>query len=327
MAGQRILQLQPKRYSLAGLPTGHHAISQFNRLGVSPSLRGCAISYPHGYGGVEFFPDPGYRHHNVRRYLAQIVEQRGQAFAQMHDDVVIQRTVEGEVALQGSAHGQEAELVVTRLAGTQLPHCLHLEHQVAVREQGALRGARAARGVDDGGNIVGASYTHLGLPAIRMVAIKSTAGLQHCLEISNQRMRQGMQTTAIKKEDFLDAGHLAQYGQGLLELGLILHKEPACRAVLDRLCQMGCGIGVVQPDRLDAHTHRPEFDLTPLGAHVGQHDGPVTASTPHGQQAQAKRSHRLGVIGPSDVIPEAQVVPAQGHASLALSCHAPETGG
>ena len=135
-----------------------------------------------------------------------------------------------------------------------------------------------------------------------------------------------MQTTAIKKEDFFDPGHLTQYGQGLLQLGLILHEEPARRAVLDDLCQMGCGIGVVQPDRLDAHAHRPEFDLTPFGADVGQHDGPVTASSPHGQQAQAKRSHRLGVIGPGDVIPEAQVVPTQSHASLTLSCHAPKTG-
>ena len=130
----------------------------------------------------------------------------------MHDDVVIQRTVEGKVTFKDGTHRQEAKLVVTRLAGTQLPQCLHLEHQVTVREQNPFRDACPARGVDDGGNVFGASHTHLGLPALRMLVMKNAAGLQHCLEVGDQRVRQGMQATAIKKEDFLDPRHLAQHG-------------------------------------------------------------------------------------------------------------------
>ena len=95
--------------------------------------------------------------------------------------------------------------------------------------------------------------------------MKLATGIKERVECHNLGVAERMQAAGVEINNPLQARCVAQDRQCLFKLVLVLHKQPACRAVVEHIGQLGGGAGVVYTYGTGAAPQCSELDVTPFG--------------------------------------------------------------
>ena len=289
--------------------------ARLHRPAVGAALEGRGVLGHHLHVRHHLLPDAGRRHDRLGSDLAQVLAHGLRLLGEVDHEPDRERRRHRHHLLADPRQGQERHVVVVgrhRVGPLQL---VRHRQEVGVGEHRQLGPAGGAGGRAQEGDVVGLDRRHLAGEGVRRAGVGFGAQGFHGLEAGQAGRLVAVHSPVVVVDDVLQLGQPVPHFQHLVHLLLVLGDHDPGRRRLQQPRQLRRHGVLVQPQGEGAQALGRQLGDRPLGPVVAHDCDAVALADAQRVQSQGEAPDPVQVARPGDLLPDAELLLAQGDAA------------
>ena len=264
-------------------------------------------------GRVLLLPHARDREMNGRRYFLLVLYRRFQAFHDVDGRARLHRGEGVEHSPGDVSERQKTELLIAPVHRQCFTQQVHLVNHVAVTDHRALRSARGSRRIGHDHQVLGFGRANFTLPALGMVREPGPPHVKQLLDADALLVVETPQPFHVEDDDLLKRRRGFPDFEHLVQLLLVFGEVEARTAVGDQVLDLVGTVGGVDSVGDTACTDDSEIREQPFPVDFRRNGADIAALKPQRLQSESDQTGLLAVVPPRVLVPDAEVLFANGH--------------